>query len=341
MKKAFLLSALASGLIAAACNGGGSSGTGGGPDGGSPSSSGGSTATVLVDGEKAWGVAVDGSDLFWTSNADPVASIRKASLDGTGEVTLCTFQQYDSAEPLVVDASDVYALAGTGSANVYKVSRTATSGGDCTPLLDPTKYTFSVAWGIAQTASRVYFALAPATDMQSTAFGFIDKASGQVTEIAVVTDRVLGGIAADDQYIYFSGGPLTQEKLQRLAASAGSTPSVVADGQYLDPVLDGSRLFGSSGSVDLTSGAPGNPETAFSPELPLGSTLGDIAISGDELFELRGGGGTPGSVWHGPKAGGTFRKLCDAGTFPNRIAAGTTAVFFTDTDDGTIRKATR
>lgn len=340
MNRMFVLSALASGAISLGCNGGGGSGGGMGIDGGGGAS--GTSATVsLVTGEKAWGVAVDGSDLFWTSNADPVSSIRKAGLDGAGETTLCTFAQYDSAEPLVVDATDVYALAGAGSANVYTVSRSAAVAGACTPLLDPTKYTFSVAWGIAQTTSRVYFALAPVADMQSTAFGFIDKASGQVTEITVVTARVQGGIAADDQYIYFSGGPLAQEKLQRLATTAGSTPTVVADGQYLDPVLDGTRLYGSSGFVDLTTGAAGTPETAFSPDLPFGSVLGDIAISGSELFELRGGAGTVGTVWSGPKAGGTFRKLGDAGTFPNRIAAGASAVFFTDTDDGAIRKTPR
>lgn len=301
---------------------------------------GGSTATVILSGEEAWGVASDGTALFWTSNADPVSTIRRADLDGAGATTLCTFAQYDAAEPLVVDATDVYALAGGGAANVYRVAKSDTSGAACTPLLDPAAYRVSLSWWITQTASRVYFALAPAADAQATVFGFIEKSTGAATELATVAERVAGGFAVDASYLYFSAGPFLEEKLYRLPLTPGSTPTVVLDGAFLDMVVDGTLLYGDGGVVDLATGMRASLPWTYSPSPPIGFVVSDLVVAGGELFLLHGGA-TPTGVWRGPKAGGTFTRLCEAGTFPGRLAVDATAAYFSDIDDGAIRRCPR
>ena len=273
--------------------------------------------TIATSQPGALGVAVDGTNAYWTNSYfGPDAGVFKAPLDGGSPVPLAL--GLSSPRSIAVDATSAYYADSSGG--VFKVGL---AGGTPVKLSPPGS---STPFGLAIDATNVYW-----TDPNN---GLVMKAlldGGAPAPIATGDDP--RALAIDGSFAYFTAG--AAGKVTKVPLDGGSPVSLAKDQAYPSAVaVDSTSAYWTNqqdGTVMQVALDGGAPRALFD----AGTDLRGIATDGAAVYWTD----AQGQVMKIPLDGGPAALVADGQNTPQGIALDQTCVYWTNTDGGTVRKA--
>jgi hypothetical protein len=259
------------------------------------------TPTAVVAGMRAQnvqGIASDGTYVYWT-NKIAAGEVYRALPTGAGLTTIASNQ----SQPDWI-ASNGTTVAWTNQTGNQVMAAPVTSDGGVAPTqLNRTGENGTVPAGIAIDSANVYYAA------KTSGGGLAESAplsgGGPVSELGTAT---FVGIAADSNYVYWTGGSGNPSVYQNTKAGTPTTEKTIAAGALVCPLAitsDGADVyFLDQGSAACA--APGNDAGALyripignggTLPAPLVAGLNDpqgIAVDGTAIYWVTGG--TTGAV---------------------------------------------
>jgi hypothetical protein len=197
------------------------------------------TPTVVVSGadvQNVQGIATDGTYVYWT-NKSAAGAVYRALPTGAGLTTIASNQ----AQPDWI-ASNGTTVAWTNQTSNQVMAAPVTSDGGVAPRqLNLNGENGTVLAGIAIDSANVYYAA------KTAGGGLAERVSlaggGLVGELGTAT---FVGIAADSNYVYWTGGSANPSVYQNTKAGTPTTEKAIAAGALICPLAvtsDGASVY--------------------------------------------------------------------------------------------------
>lgn len=282
-------------------------------------------AEIVPRSERAWGVAVDGDVLYWTSNSDPIKGIRKGTRAGGSPAMLCKISDMLAApEELFVDDTHVYTLApALGPSAVYRAAK-GTTDKPCEKVATGLGL---IRRGITKVGSEVFVAGGKKNGGTIVA---IDKAGKSRTVLDWA--KPIDGLATDGTTLFFTSvESLIDQRLMKVAPAGGTPTEIGKAGIHLQHALG--RLLWVAGplqSMPVAGGAPVRHGGSM-------ANYTDFEIVGDTVWVgARTGGpmGNTGAIFRSTVTGGDTVEIAKVPKAVVDVAADAKDVYATG--DGAV-----
>jgi hypothetical protein len=189
-----------------------------------------------VDVRNVQGIATDGTYVYWT-NKSAAGAVYRALPTGAGLTTLASNQ----SQPDWI-ASNGTTVAWTNQTGNQVMTAPVTSDGGVAPKqLNLTGEQGTVPAGIAIDSANVYYAAKTAGGGLAESVPLVG--GGPVSELGAAT---FVGIAADSNYVYWTGGSANPSVYQNTKAGTPTTEKTIAAGALICPLAitsDGANVY--------------------------------------------------------------------------------------------------
>lgn len=272
--------------------------------------------SIVPKTERAWGVAIDATNVYVSITSGPGTGIRKKSraaapTDPTSAV--CTISDaLQTPQDLLVDETHVYVMAPSlGAGAIYRAPKTAT-GGPCEVVASG--YGFLMGRGMTKLGNTLYAIGAKKKGTGSVLLAI--DAPGKPRELAEFA-KPADGLTTDGKDLYFgSKDNMVDVRLMKIAPTGG-TPTEVGKGG-IRPTVSNGRIYFSAGSLQSVP-VGGGPAVVTGKVGP----LSDFAVVGSRVwvggalnlsdgFVSRATIGDPDFVKHASFKGGVVTLAADA-----------------------------
>jgi hypothetical protein len=270
-----------------------------------------------------WGMAIDATNVYWTTCGDPTGgAVMKVPKAGGQPMALATG---DRLSGIAVDGTNVYWIAGSEDASTGAVMKVPVNGGlatTLTPRPGPPAH-------IAVDDTSVYW-----TEMMEGAV--MKVALGGGTPALVASANSPWAIAVDATSVYWLGnGVMKAAKGGGPAITLASPPPILPNAGI---AVDGTNVYWSSGPPGASSGVSKVPLDGGTPTLVaevMSTVPGPIAVDDANIYYADGSG----MVLKVPLAGGAVTTIASGQTNPDAIAVDATSVYWVD-NGSTVMKFT-
>jgi hypothetical protein len=297
--------------------------------------------TPLAEGWGLAGLAVDGSDVFWTDF--PAGTVSRVPKAGGAATTLASGSSSDPSDLVVRDGAAYW--VGANSATVTKVS---TSGGTPVTLASGTV----VGWrGLAVDATHVYWMMSGELGPGIGAVMRVPR-DGGAPETLHADAFYPGELAVDETSVYFTmldGFGLTTGQVVKVPKSGGAAVTLASDQECPYAIaVDALAVYWTNSGTGCYFGYPvptngavmkvakdGGSPLALAPEQP---APGGLALDDTHVYwTTRGSGERSGAVVKAAKDGTSRTTLVPGQPLPAAIAVDESDVFWVAS--GSIFKA--
>lgn len=259
--------------------------------------------------ERAWGVALDATNVYWSSNKSGAAGIRRAPRAGGPAVMLCKINDMLQApEELFIDDKHVYTLApALGPSAVYRGPKDG-AGAPCEKVVDGVGL---LQRGITKVGDTVFVA---GTKKKGATIVAVDPAGK--SKVLLEWGKPIDGLASDGKDLFFASvESLIDRRLMKVATTGGTPAEVGKAGGHL--TYASGRLYFIGAGLQSVPPTGGEPTTHKG---PMGSLSG-LAVVGESIF-VGGSAGiqidNKGSVWRSTTNGS---PLVEVAPVPGRVTS--------------------
>lgn len=259
--------------------------------------------------ERAWGVAVDAANVYWSSNKSGAAGIRRAPRGGGAAGMLCKINDMLQApEELFVDDKHVYTLApALGPSAVYRGPKDGT-GAPCEKVVEGIGL---LQRGITKLGDTVFVA---GTKKKGATIVAVDSAGK--SKVLLEWGKPIDGLTSDGKDLFFASvESLIDRRLMKVAPTGGTPAEVGKTGGHL--TYASGRLYFIGAGLQSVPPTGGEPTTHKG---PMGSLSG-LAVVGESIF-VGGSAGiqidNKGSVWRSTTNGS---PLVEIAPVPGRVTS--------------------
>jgi hypothetical protein len=284
--------------------------------------------TILATGQAlAGGLAVDGTNVYFTGSAE----VRKVPINGGAVATVAPAP---AAEKITIDATNIYFFENAANGAVQSVP---IAGGAVTSISAPETWPSA----IVVDGTRAYWASAPNGPTPPGAIRSSLLGGGGATTLAKNVFAA-HAIAQDALNLYFTMNSSTGAiyTVPKAGVPDGGAPTVLVAAQNSPSAIlvDGDKMFwanqgftGNGGSIFVaqTDGGAVTRIAQFQ-SAPL-----SIALDADNVYWVDGVG-----PHKAPRAGGPVTTIAWGTGSPQAIAVDATSVYWTNWQGGTVMKRT-